>query len=205
MSRIVRVTFVVFSIGLLFVLSQLPGFAQTSSSTGAIVGVVRDPNGAVLNNAKVSVSNQALGITRETTSRDDGGFVVPLLPPHAGYSVTVEVPGFESWVSHDCPRPVSWLIGKHSLRMGFEARTQQFNFHSPLSQGGIDFTGGGADTLYGAPEDPSVDTAFRDFLVGAPDSTSVSSGLNHFYYRAHDIGTSSMSIRHLLSALVHED
>lgn len=35
MSRMVHVTFVVFSVGLLFVLSQVPGFAQTSSSTGA--------------------------------------------------------------------------------------------------------------------------------------------------------------------------
>jgi hypothetical protein len=90
--------------------------------------------------------------------------------------------------SFDARDIVSWLIGKHSLRMGFEARTQQFNFHSPISQGNLDFSGGGADALYGPPSNPSVDTAFRDFLVGAPDTVTDSSGLVDFYYRAHDFG-----------------
>src|SRR6185437_4303121 len=77
------------------------GFAQTSASTGAIVGVVHDQKGAVLANAKVTVSNTALGLTRETVSKDDGGFVVALLPPNSGYTVTVEAPGFQKSVSND--------------------------------------------------------------------------------------------------------
>ncbi|HVR24452.1 MAG TPA: TonB-dependent receptor [Candidatus Polarisedimenticolia bacterium] len=124
MSRVVRVILVVFSFGLQFVLVQIPAFAQTSSSTGAIVGVVRDAHGAAVPNAKVSVSNAGLGITRETTSKNDGGFVVPLLSPHAGYSVTVVVQGFETWASHDVEVLIS-EVSSLDVRMTIGHVTEQ--------------------------------------------------------------------------------
>ena len=88
--------------------------------------------------------------------------------------------------SEDFRDMVSYVHGPHTWRMGFEARTQQFNFGSPLDPGTLVFLGGNADTLYGPPTDPNADLSIRDFLVGAPYEAAISSGLTDFEYRAHD-------------------
>lgn len=91
--------------------------------------------------------------------------------------------------STDARDIISWLVGKHSLRMGFEARTQQFNFHAPPDRGSIDFLGGAADALVGAPTNPALDgTSFRDFVIGAPDATTDGTAQPRSYFRAHDFG-----------------
>lgn len=83
---------------------------------------------------------------------------------------------------------VSYVRGSHTFRLGFEARTQQFNFGVPLDPGSLSFSGGIADAKYGPPTDPLADLSIRDFLVGAPQSTFIGSGLTDFEYRAHDFG-----------------
>jgi hypothetical protein len=67
------------------------GFAQ-DITRGAITGVVRDPTGAVIPGAKVTLSGP-LG-TRATTSGSAGEYTFPNLVPESGYVVTVEQPGF---------------------------------------------------------------------------------------------------------------
>src|SRR5579864_8560748 len=61
--------------------------------TGSISGVVKDPNGGVVPNAKVTAKNVATN-AEVTTQTDDIGFyrIVNLVP--ADYIVTVEAPGF---------------------------------------------------------------------------------------------------------------
>jgi len=56
---------------LLFVLATiLSGHAQTNKAT--ILGTVKDPNDALVQGAKVTVTNVATGEVREVTSGDDG-------------------------------------------------------------------------------------------------------------------------------------
>lgn len=88
--------------------------------------------------------------------------------------------------SQDFRDLVSYVHGPHTFRFGFEARTQQFNFGTPLDPGSLFFAGGNADAIYGAPADPAADLSIRDFLVGSPFSISIGSGLTDFEYRAHD-------------------
>jgi hypothetical protein len=71
------------------------GFAQ--SNTGSIVGTVTDPNGAVIANAKVTVTSNATGEAREFDSGDDGTYTVTNLEPGT-YSVRVEGAGFKTLV-----------------------------------------------------------------------------------------------------------
>jgi hypothetical protein len=71
----------------------LPALAQ--SNKGTIVGVVRDPNGAIVKDAKVTATNLATGETRETTTGDDGNYAMPTLDP-GNYRVVVEAPGFQT-------------------------------------------------------------------------------------------------------------
>jgi hypothetical protein len=72
----------------------LCSFALWSAEpTGKIAGNILDPSGAVVLGAKITVTNLDTGLTRDTLSNSDGGYLFPLLP--AGrYSVTVESQGF---------------------------------------------------------------------------------------------------------------
>src|SRR5579872_1202565 len=55
---------------------------------GTITGEVTDPTGADIPNAKITVTNQANGETRETTTAGHGEYTVPNLEP-GPYTVTV--------------------------------------------------------------------------------------------------------------------
>jgi Carboxypeptidase regulatory-like domain/TonB dependent receptor len=73
----------------------LPALAQNNK--GTIVGVVTDPNDALVKEARITVINMATGDTREATSNSDGTYTVPNLEP-GKYRVTVDAAGFQSVV-----------------------------------------------------------------------------------------------------------
>ena len=66
-------------------------FAQ-DSATGAIRGTVEDAAGARVAGANLVVTATGKGWTRQTTSDEEGGFLLPLLEP-GEYAVRVEAPG----------------------------------------------------------------------------------------------------------------
>ncbi len=66
--------------------------AQTAS--GQITGSVKDTTGAVMAKVKITVTNQETGLTRSSTTNDQGDYVVPLLPV-GRYVVTAEQAGFK--------------------------------------------------------------------------------------------------------------
>ncbi|MGH9834540.1 MAG: carboxypeptidase regulatory-like domain-containing protein [Blastocatellia bacterium] len=57
--------------------------------------MVKDANGAAVAKAKVNVNSASTGLTRETTTNDEGVYVFPLLPVGV-YAVTVEQQGFRA-------------------------------------------------------------------------------------------------------------
>ena len=71
-------------------------FAQGGGNV-AITGTVTDSTGAVLPNAKVTVTQKNTSITRVVTTNGTGGFNVSSIPP-ATYTVTVEAQGFKRYV-----------------------------------------------------------------------------------------------------------
>jgi len=96
MNEIQRKNVFLYSILLLcFVVLSGTVFAQ--SNKGSIIGTVKDPNDAVVPNAKVTITNNANGETRETTSSDSGEFAAPNLDP-GNYRVTVEASGLKTLV-----------------------------------------------------------------------------------------------------------
>jgi len=62
---------------------------------GAISGIVQDPTGAVVPNARVTLKDLKTGITRETTSTGGGTFLFPDLA-NGLYEVTVTATGFRT-------------------------------------------------------------------------------------------------------------
>ncbi len=71
----------------------LPSFAQ---STATLSGTVKDPSGAVLPEAQITVRNLGTGTERVISSDTAGQFVVPSLPP-GDYSVRVTSAGFGAY------------------------------------------------------------------------------------------------------------
>jgi Carboxypeptidase regulatory-like domain/TonB-dependent Receptor Plug Domain len=67
-------------------------FAQITS--GTIFGRVKDPSGAIVPNAKVTVISPDIGDQRIVSTNETGDFVVPSLPP-ATYIIRIEAQGFQ--------------------------------------------------------------------------------------------------------------
>jgi Carboxypeptidase regulatory-like domain len=80
-----------------FLLLLAPSLAlsQISSATGAIQGLVTDPQNAAIAGARVILTNIDTGVSAETTSVAGGTFVFPLLAPGT-YNLRVQAEGFES-------------------------------------------------------------------------------------------------------------
>jgi len=69
-----------------------PAAAQ-STTNGAIGGQIKDPNGAVVPNASITVRNEETNQESTGTSDDEGRFRIVQLPP-GNYTVNVSVAGF---------------------------------------------------------------------------------------------------------------
>src|SRR5438876_10609114 len=92
MKHVFRRSFVVF-VAVLMISEIL--FAQ--SDLGTISGLVRDPSGASVPGAMVTIKNPA-GIERRATTNESGLYTVTNIPP-GFYSMSVEAPGFQKYES----------------------------------------------------------------------------------------------------------
>jgi hypothetical protein len=82
---------------LTFVLCVLPLRLWPQFATGTITGVVKDPTGAVIPGASVTVTEQQTGAAVKVLSQHDGSFTAPNLAP-ASYILAVEAGGFKRLV-----------------------------------------------------------------------------------------------------------
>src|SRR5258706_2302947 len=82
-------------------------FAQ--EPTGSIEGTVKDPQGAVVQNATVTVHNAATHFTRTATTGDNGHYRISQLPPGA-YEVQVAGANFKTSVASDAVVAVSQTL-----------------------------------------------------------------------------------------------
>ena len=80
-------------LGLLVMLLSVTVWAQT---TGSITGTVKDPSGAAITGAAVTVSNAEHGINRKTASNSAGEYTASSLAS-GSYDITVTAPGFKKF------------------------------------------------------------------------------------------------------------
>ena len=71
----------------------LVGHSAFAQEAGTIAGRVTDKSGAVIPHANITITNNALGVSRATVTNDDGLFSAPSLQP-GDYQVHVEAQGF---------------------------------------------------------------------------------------------------------------
>ena len=79
-------------------LATLLCFASVSfaQDTATFTGTVHDTSGAIVSGAQVTVTNTAIGISKSTTSNDEGNWVVPYLPI-GSYDISVSAKGFKKY------------------------------------------------------------------------------------------------------------
>src|SRR5262245_53447070 len=86
---------------LLCVLSVPLLFGQ-GETTGSITGIVQDPSGAAIPNAKVMLKNVGTGDVRAQQTDATGGYNFSSLNL-GSYNLTVEAAGFRRWVREKIP------------------------------------------------------------------------------------------------------
>jgi hypothetical protein len=97
-------------------------FAQ--SDLGTISGYVKDPSGASVSGAKVTVHNQT-GVERQTVTNEAGFYTITNVPPGL-YSVQAEAAGFQKYQSNDNKLdPAGHLSVDASLAVGASSQTVQ--------------------------------------------------------------------------------
>ncbi|MBI3667775.1 MAG: carboxypeptidase regulatory-like domain-containing protein, partial [Acidobacteria bacterium] len=106
----------------------MAGALRAQTATGQITGAVKDATGAVVPRAKVTLSNQLTGQTRETTTNDSGSFVFALLPVGV-YSVTAEQKGFSLAKRSDIQLNVD-QVARIDLELAVGATTETVEVHS---------------------------------------------------------------------------
>ena len=85
-------------VAMLFALTTVSSVAQ--QITGSIVGTVTDAQGAVVPAATVNATNVDTGLSRSTTSGNDGAYRIEYLPV-GKYNIAVEAPGFKKFLQEN--------------------------------------------------------------------------------------------------------
>jgi len=81
----------------LFVSLVVSGVVLAQSDLGRISGFVKDPSGATVANAKVTIRNST-GIDRQVTTNESGYYVISNVPPGL-YTMIAEAAGFQKFES----------------------------------------------------------------------------------------------------------
>jgi hypothetical protein len=84
---------------LLLVVGIAAALAQTASS-GTIRGTIKDPNGAIIPSANVTLKSNRTGTERTVQSSNEGLYVFVAVDP-GSYTLTVEASGFKKFVQSD--------------------------------------------------------------------------------------------------------
>src|SRR5215467_14521611 len=89
-SRHFVVSFIL--VGVLSLLFSVSLFGQAVNST--VLGTVTDSSGAVLLNAKVTLTEENTNVSQSRQTNESGNFVFSDVPP-GNYAITVEMTGFK--------------------------------------------------------------------------------------------------------------
>src|SRR5213595_993382 len=130
------------AIGVLIALPTCLVFAQISSATATILGVVKDTSGALIPGVSITVKHTETGQTRTAISSESGSYNVPLLPVGA-YEITTTMPGFKQ----DVRRGINLVVGQQAvinltLEVGAAAEQVTVTEEAPLVNTTLSSTSG---------------------------------------------------------------
>jgi outer membrane receptor protein involved in Fe transport len=105
-------------------------FAQ--STGGRILGRVADPSGAMLAGVKVTATNEATGVSRETLTNDSGDYAFPAVPVGT-YTLSFDLTGFKTNVRKGVLVELNQVVTLNSsLQIGQTKETVEVTSEAPL-------------------------------------------------------------------------
>src|ERR1035438_137550 len=115
-------------VGLCLICASL-GFAQ--STGGRILGRIADPSGAVLAGVKITLINEATGVSRDVMTNESGDFVLVEVTPGT-YDVQFELTGFKKNVQKGVIVDVNQVVTLNSvLQLGGSQEIVEVNSEVP--------------------------------------------------------------------------
>jgi Carboxypeptidase regulatory-like domain/TonB dependent receptor len=128
-------------LAVVLILTSIGMFAQTTVSTGSIVGTVTDPTGALVNGAKIVITNTATGQTLDLSSNSAGAFNSGAVSPGT-YRVQVSSRGFSTLstmttvqVGNTATVNARMQLGQESTTIEVQATEVQVNTEQATVQG----------------------------------------------------------------------
>jgi len=110
----------------------LPTPLPAQSTGGRILGRVADPTGAVLANVKVSVINEATGVSIDTTTNDNGDYAFPQVPVGT-YRMEFDLTGFKKNVQRSVNLDLNAVLTVNSvLQIGETRETVDVTSEAPI-------------------------------------------------------------------------
>jgi hypothetical protein len=88
------------SLSILLLALAAPAVLAQSTGTGTLRGSVKDPDGAIVPDATVTVTSQKTGLSRTSKSSSEGVYVFASLDPD-NYTLKVEAPNFKTYIQTD--------------------------------------------------------------------------------------------------------
>ncbi len=133
---------------LLAFLLSLCGVSAYAQFKASIQGTILDPNGGAVASAKVTVANEATGVTRDTVTSAEGFYRASELPPGT-YTVTVEASGFKQATSKG-------IVVEAEQPRGLDVTLQVGNVQESVivtaSAGGLETENANVNTTIGTQE-----------------------------------------------------
>ena len=106
--------------------------AQTPTAT--VTGILKDPTGGVVSNARVAIKNEGTNILHEVLTNKDGEYTVPLLDIGT-YDVSAETPGFKKQVKTGLTLQVGEVARlDFTLELGRVSDTVEVTAEAPNTQ-----------------------------------------------------------------------
>jgi hypothetical protein len=116
----------------LLLIGALPIMSQTPTAT--ITGIVKDPSGSIIADAKVAVRNVNTNIVHNVLTGRSGEYTVPLLPV-GQYEVTVEAVGFQKQVQSGITLQVDQVARlDFNLSVGQATQILEVTSQAPITQ-----------------------------------------------------------------------
>ncbi len=105
---------------------------SAQSTGGRILGRVEDTSGAVLANVKVTATNDATGIARETKTNASGDYVFPEVPVGT-YTLSFDLSGFKTNVRKSVALDLNQVINLNiSMQVGASKEVVEVTSEAPL-------------------------------------------------------------------------
>jgi Carboxypeptidase regulatory-like domain len=109
----------------------LPALLSAQGASGRILGRVADPSGAVLSAAKITLTNEATGISRDANTNESGDYSFVDVAPGT-YTVQFELTGFKKNVQKSVIVDVNQVVTLNStLQIGGSQETVEVTSEAP--------------------------------------------------------------------------